>query len=211
MEETKTGGLLIEKQYKIPFEMFREAFITFQKRYVYPRTYTVMALLLAVCGIYAYFIAYGGENANRTLYVMIIMFCLAMMIIQWVTPRRTRRTLMEGIREIGDDEYRLSIYPEYLEIGTMLPPENAEAAEMDDLFDDAPEEDFSGTRIYYNKGMHVDEHPAFFLVYQQKAMIYVVPKSAFSEEELEIMRVHFSKRLEKNFKGISKNPGFKEQ
>lgn len=199
MSETTTDGMLIEKQYKIPFEMFREAFIAFQKRFVYPRTYLVMGLLLVICGIYAWFIVNGGEHANRTLYCMIILFCLIMMFFQWFTPRKARRTLMEGVKEIEDDEYRLRIFPEYLEIGTILPPENSTASETDELFDDAPEENFSGTRIHYNKGMHVDEYAAFFLIYQQKSMIYVVPKSAFSEEELEILRVHFSKRLEKNF------------
>ena len=199
MEEAKTDGLLIEKQYKIPFEMFREAFKAFQRRFVYPRTYVIMALLLVVCGIYAWFIVNGGENANRTLYVMIILFCLIMIFFQWFTPRKARRNLMEAVREIEQDEYRLRIYPEYLEIGTILAPENEEAAAADELFDDQPEEDFSGTRIHYNKGMHVDEYNDFFLIYQQRSMIYVVPKSAFSEEELEILRVHFSKRLEKHF------------
>lgn len=199
MTEKNTVGLLLEKQYKIPFAMFREAFTAFQKRFVYPKTYLVMGLLLVICGIYAYFIVNGGEGANRSLYCMIILFCLVMMAFQWYTPRKVRRNLMEGVRQIEDDQYRLRIYPEYLEIGTLLPPEDSTADAADDLFDDAPEEDFSGTRIYYNKGMHVDEYPAFLLIYQQKSMIYVVPKEPFSEEELEILRVHFSQRLEKTF------------
>ena len=196
MEENK---MLLEKQYKIPFDMFRDAFIAFQKKFVYPKSYAIMGVLAVVIGIYAYFIVYGGENVNRGLYCMIILFCLMMMAFQWINPRKIRMKLMEGVKEIEDDEYRLRIFPEYLEIGTILPPEDAKAAETDDLFDDVPEEDFSGTRIHYNKGLNVVEYPAFFMIYQQKSMFYVVPKSAFSEEELEILRVHFSKRLEKTF------------
>ncbi len=199
MEENKTDGLLLEKQYKIPFDMFRNAFIAFQRKFVYPKTYAIMGVLAVVIGIYAYFIIYGGENANRSLYCIIILFCLVMMAFQWMNPRKIRMNLMEGVREIGDDQYRLRIFPEYLEIGTILPPEDKEAAGADELFDDTPEEDFSGTRIHYNKGMHMIEYPAFFMIYQQKTMFYVVPKAAFTEEELEIMRVHFSQRLEKNF------------
>ena len=199
MEENKTDGLLLEKQYKIPFDMFRNAFIAFQRKFVYPKTYAIMAVLAVVIGIYAYFIIYGGENANRSLYCIIILFCLVMMAFQWMNPRKIRMNLMEGVREIEDDQYRLRIFPEYLEIGTILPPEDKEAAGADELFDDTPEEDFSGTRIHYNKGMHMIEYPAFFMIYQQKTMFYVVPKAAFTEEELEIMRVHFSQRLEKNF------------
>ena len=196
MEENK---MLLEKQYKIPFDMFRNAFIAFQKKFVYPKSYAIMGVLAVVIGIYAYFIVYGGENVNRGLYCMIILFCLMMMAFQWINPRKIRMKLMEGVKEIEDDEYRLRIFPEYLEIGTILPPEDAKAAETDDLFDDVPEEDFSGTRIHYNKGLNVVEYPAFFMIYQQKSMFYVVPKSAFSEEELEILRVHFSKRLDKTF------------
>ena len=196
MEENK---MLLEKQYKIPFDMFRNAFIAFQKKFVYPKSYAIMGVLAVVIGIYAYFIVYGGENVNRGLYCMIILFCLMMMAFQWINPRKIRMKLMEGVKEIEDDEYRLRIFPEYLEIGTILPPEDAKAAETDELFDDVPEEDFSGTRIHYNKGLNVVEYPAFFMIYQQKSMFYVVPKSAFSEEELEILRVHFSKRLEKTF------------
>ena len=199
MEENKTDGLLLEKQYQIPFDMFRNAFIAFQRKFVYPKTYAIMGVLAVVIGIYAYFIIYGGENANRSLYCIIILFCLVMMAFQWMNPRKIRMNLMEGVREIEDDQYRLRIFPEYLEIGTILPPEDKEAAGADELFDDTPEEDFSGTRIHYNKGMHMIEYPAFFMIYQQKTMFYVVPKSAFTEEELEIMRVHFAKRLEKNF------------
>lgn len=192
-------SLLLEKQYKIPFDMFRDAFTAFQRKFVYPRSYVIMGILAVVIAVYAYFIVYGGENVNRGLYCMIILFCLMMMAFQWINPRKIRMKLMEGVKEIEDDEYRLRIFPEYLEIGTILPPENAKAAESDDLFDDVPEEDFSGTRIHYNKGLHVIEYPAFFMIYQQKSMFYVVPKAAFSEEELEMLRVHFSKRLEKTF------------
>lgn len=199
MEETKTEGMLLEKQYKIPFELFREAFTAFQKKFVYPRNYIVMGVLFLVMCVYGYFLVYGGENANRGLYCMIILFCAVMLIFQWWNPKKIRRNLLEGVREIEDDEYRLRIFPEYLEIGTMLPPETEGQAESDALFDDAPTEDFSGTRIHYNKGMHVIEYPGFFMIYQQKTMFYVVPKAAFSEEELEIMRVHFDKRLEKQF------------
>ena len=194
------NNLLIEKQYTIPFELFRTAFIAFQKKFVYPRTYVVMGILAAVIGLYSYFLVYGGENVNRGLYCMIIMFCAVMIVLQWINPRRIRMKLMEGIREIENDQYRLRVFPEYLEIGTILPPDDVTGSESDALFDDVPEEDFSGTRIHYNKGMNVIEYTEFFMVYQQKTMFYVVPKTPFSEEELEILRVHFSKRLEKTFR-----------
>ena len=200
MDMEQLDGLLLEKQYQIPFELFRDSFTAFQKKFVYPRNYAVMAVLLIVCAVYVYFIIWGDENTDRTLYFMIILFCLMMTAFQWYNPKKIKRNLLEAVREIEQDEYRLRIFPEYLEIGTLLPEE--ESHETDELFDDEPEENFSGTRIYYNKGMHVLEYDSFFMIYQTKTMFYTVPKSAFSEEELEVLRVHFSKRLDKNFQPL---------
>jgi hypothetical protein len=201
-ENTETAQvLLLEKQYTIPFALFRKAFTAFQKRFVYPRNYAVMAILLIVSGIYAYFVVNGSES-DRPFYCMIILLCLVLCAFQWYNPRKIRRNLMQGVREIEDDLYRLRIYRDYLEIGTMLPEEALPEAdrESDALFEDAPQENFTGTRIYYNKDMRVVEYAEFFMIYQKKVMFYVVPKNAFSEQEQEIMRVHFDRALEKRFK-----------
>ncbi len=200
MEETNAPSMLLEKQYHIPLELFRKAFTAFQKRYVYPRNYLMMAIFLLVFCFYCYFIV-TGTDSDRPIYCMIAMLCLVMCALQWFNPRKIRRNLMEAVKEIEEDQYRLRIFPEYLEIGTILPEEEAsrEEKEADGLFDDAPEENFTGTRIYYNKGMHLTEYKDFFMLYQKKSMFYVIPKSAFTEEETEIMRVHFSQRLEKSF------------
>lgn len=201
MEDNKPS-VLLEKQYHIPLELFRKAFIAFQRRYVYPRNGAVMAIFLLAFGIYAYFVVTGAES-DRPVYCMIALFCLLMCGLQIFNPLKIRRNLMAAIKEIEEDLYQLRLYPEYLEIGTILPEEelSEEEKEADALFEDAPEENFTGTRIYYNKAMHVTEHSEFFMIYQKKSMFYVMPKNAFTEEEIEIMRVHFRQRLEKNFKG----------
>ena len=188
----KTEGMLLEKQYTIPFALFRAAFTAFQKRFVYPKSRIAIAVLLLVCCIYGYFFLFGDDGKNA-IYGTVIIVCLALAVFQWYNPRKIRRNLMEAVREIEHDEYRLRIFPEYLEIGTLLPEE--EEHPSDELFNDEPEENFSGTRIYYNKGLHVTEYADFLMIYQQKTMFYVVPKAAFTEEELEILRVHFSQQL----------------
>ncbi len=191
--------LLLEKSYQISFQLFKKSFTAFQKKFVYPRTYLTMGLLALIIGIYAYFVA-NGADSQRPLYCMIIIVCAALIGFQWYNPRKIRRNLMLAVKEIEQDNYRIRIYPEYLEIGTVLPPEDAgEPSETDTLFDDTPEENFSGTRIFYNKNLHITEYDDFFMIYQTKTMFYVLPKSVFSEEELEILRVHFSQRLDRTF------------
>lgn len=193
------SGLLLEKSYQIPYALFKKSFTAFQKKFVYPRNYLTMGILALIIGIYIYFVI-NGTDEQRPLYFMVILVCIILIGFQWYSPRKIRRNLMLAVKEIEQDHYRIRIYPEYLEIGTLLPPEDKPPeSSSDDLFDDTPEEDFSGTRIYYNRNLHVTEYVDFFMIYQTKTMFYVLPKAVFSEEELEIMRVHFSQRLEKTF------------
>ncbi len=191
---------LLTKQYHIPFAMFRDAFAAFQKQYVYPRTYVMMALLLAVAGIYSYCVV-TGTDSQRPLYCMIIMFCLVLCALQWLSPRRIRRRLMEAIRDLEEDLYEMHLFPEYLEIGTILPEEalTEEDQEADALFDDAPEGNFSGTRIHFSNVVKVTEYREFFIVYIKKSNFYVLPKSAFTDAELDMMRDTCSARLGKGF------------
>lgn len=197
---------MLTKQYHIPYEMFRSAFIAFQKKYVYPRNYLLMAIFLLIAFIYAYFTAVGTEQ-QRPLYCMIIMVCVIMCGFQWYNPRKIRRNLMESIRELEQDLYEFRLYPEYMEIGTILPEEDlaSETQEADALFEDVPAENFSGTRIYYSKALKITEYREFFIVYMVKANFYILPKKAFSEEEIEVLRTEFEKNLDNGFQSKIKS------
>lgn len=197
---------MLTKQYHIPYEMFRDAFTAFQKKYVYPKSYLLTAVFLLVAGIYAYVMAYGTEQ-QRPLYCMIIMVCIIMCGFQWYTPKKIRRNLMESIKGIEGDLYEMRLYPEYLEIGTILPDEelSEDTQEADALFDDAPQENFSGTRIHYSKALLVTEYPDYFMVYIKKANFYILPKQAFSEEETALLRGEFSKNLNNGFQSKIKS------
>ena len=198
--------LLLEKTYQIPYELFKKAFTAFQKKFVYPRNYLTMGLLAMIIAIYVYFIVIDTTQASqRPMYFMIILVCAVLIAFQWYNPRKIKRNLLLAVKEIEQDQYRIRLYPEYLEIGTLLSPETPGESQQDSLFDDTPEEDFSGTRIFYNKNLHISEYDDFFMIYQTKTMFYVLPKTVFSEEEVEIMRVHFSNKLEKTFQQNQKN------
>lgn len=199
------SGILLEKNYQIPYELFKKAFTAFQKKFVYPRNYCTIVILLFIILVYGYFIA-TAETSPPPLYFMIIFICLVLIFFQWYNPKKIRRNLLLAIKEIEQDQYRIRIFPEYLEIGTFFSPEdsdNLSEQETDALFDDTPEENFSGKRIYYNKYLSVLEYDDFLMIYQAKTMFYVLPKAIFSEEELEIIRVHFSQRLGKTFQKFS--------
>ncbi len=197
---TNTAEPILKKQYHIPYEMFRSAFIAFQKRYVYPRNYLLMAILLAIACLYSYYVVEGTEQ-QRPIYCMIVLVCVVLCAFQWYNPRKIRRNLMEAIRGLENDLYEFRLCPESLEIGTILEEEasSEEEQETDALFDDVPKENFSGTRIFYSKALKVTEYSEYFIVYMVKSNFYVLPKTAFTEAEIELLRNEFSKNLGKGF------------
>lgn len=197
----KENSPLLEKQYHIPLELFRKAFKAFQYKYVYPKVWLLTGILLVIAGIYSYFVVQGTDS-QRPVYCMIVVFCIVMCALQWYNPQKVRRNLMEGIREIEEDAYKLRVFGDYMEIGTILPEETPlteEEKAADALFADSPEENFSGTRIFYTKDIPVLEYPDFFMVYLKKRTFYVVPKKEFSSEEQEILRGIFREKLGRSF------------
>ena len=108
---------------------------------------------------------------------------------------------MESVKGIENDIYNLTIYPERIVIGTVLEPENEkEPEEYEEVFGEIPmKEDIADTEIFLHKNVKVIERKKFFMIYIKRSMFYVVPKEPLTQEEIEIMNLHFHKQMDKNF------------
>ncbi|MBQ8298063.1 MAG: YcxB family protein [Ruminococcus sp.] len=184
----------IEKEYTIPYDIFKDAYTAFQKKNIYPRTYLFMGLFIVLAVIYIF--AAVDDPSNKLSYVLIFV-CLALAVREWYNPRKIRRTLLDTIRSEGleNEVYRLCVGDDFLEIST-LPHENVENSEPEPQ-EESAEDDDSGYEedehpeksvIPINSELSVQEHDEFFLIHIRKKMFYVVPKKDFSEPELEIIR-----------------------
>ena len=189
---------LVKKRYSIPYELFGEAFTVFQKKFVFPRNRIMSVLLLIFAAGNVLNIMYG--NGETIGYVLVLVW-IALSFIIWYNPRKLKRNLMESVKGIENDVYTLTIYPERIVIGTVLEPENEkEPEEYEEVFGEIPiKEDIADTEIYLNKNVKVIERKNFFMIYIKKSMFYVVPKETLTQEEIEIMNLHFQKQLDKNF------------
>jgi hypothetical protein len=132
--------------------------------------------------------------------------------------------LLEGVREIGDDRYKITLLDTYIEISTLQSPsdsdekpepqkiqesaENSESPENCDVFDtsessggssdenifpDDASQVIESSKLFFNKGLRIVEKNNFFMLYQVREMFYVVPKSNFSEDEINILRSKIQK------------------
>ena len=189
---------LVKKRFSIPFELFGEAFTVFQKKFVFPRNRIMSVLLLIFAAGNVLNIMYGN---GETIGYVLVLVCIALAFINWYNPRKLKRNLMESVKGIENDVYTLTIYPERIVIGTVLEPENEkEPEEYEEVFGEIPiKEDIADTEIYLNKNVKVIERKNFFMIYIKKSMFYVVPKETLTQEEIEIMNLHFQKQLDKNF------------
>lgn len=189
---------LVKKRYSIPYELFGEAFTVFQKKFVFPRNRIMSVLLLILAAGNVLNIMYGK---GETIGYVLVLVCIALAFINWYNPRKLKRNLMESVKGIENDVYTLTIYPERIVIGTVLEPEKEkETEEYEEVFGEIPmKEDIADTEIYLNKNVKVIERKNFFMIYIKKSMFYVVPKETLTQEEIEIMNLHFQKQLDKNF------------
>lgn len=189
---------LVKKRYSIPYELFGEAFTVFQKKFVFPRNRVMSVLLLIFAAGNVLNIMYGK---GETIGYVLVLVCIALAFINWYNPRKLKRNLMESVKGIENDVYTLTIYPERIVIGTVLEPEKEkEPEEYEEVFGEIPvKEDIADTEIYLNKNVKVIERKNFFMIYIKKSMFYVVPKEPLTQEEIEIMNLHFQKQLDKNF------------
>lgn len=181
----------LEKIYKISNNMFREGFTAYQKKFVYPKNY----LFMAVFFVLALNFVYGAVKApeNYFAYIMIAV-CLALMVKEWINPRRMRRAVIDTIRDIGEQEYKITVGDGWVEFSTSEQEnvenlvENENATEFSTIQrEDVENEPVPPTRIE-NDRLKILEYDRFFLLADGKIMFYIVPKDDFSQAEIEIIR-----------------------
>ena len=198
--DNEQGNVIESKRYSIPYEMFGKAYDVFQKKYIYPRNLFMCGMLLIVAIGNIINIIIGNSS---TMGYLLVAACAALAAINLYNPKKVKKNLMEQVKGIENDVYTLDVLNERLVIGTVLEPpvegEN-EPEEYEKVFgENVRSEEIEKSDIYVNNSLRVTERADFFLVYIKKSMFYVIPKSAFTEDEIRKFAMYFSERLGKYF------------
>ena len=188
----------LEKEYKVPAETFRDAYLEFQKKYVYPKSYIYMAIFgvlavaLLIFGIFAM-----HDAPKKQKYIMYLAFiaAAAFSLREWFNPRKMRRSLTESVRALGEPVYKIGIGNKFVDISTVS-DDLSNIAETEEKDDGEENTDIPGeidllpekTRINVDEGFQLMEYDRFFLMLAGKEMFYILPKEGFSEAELKIVR-----------------------
>lgn len=188
----------LEKEYKVPAETFRDAYLEFQKKYVYPKSYIYMAIFgvlavaLLIFGIFAM-----HDAPKKQKYIMYLAFiaAAAFSLREWFNPRKMRRSLTESVRALGEPVYKIGVGNKFVDISTVS-DDLSNIAETEEKDDGEENTDIPGeidplpekTRINVDEGFQLMEYDRFFLMLAGKEMFYILPKEGFSEAELKIIR-----------------------
>ena len=188
----------LEKEYKVPAETFRDAYLEFQKKYVYPKSYIYMAIFgvlavaLLIFGIFAM-----HDAPKKQKYIMYLAFiaAAAFSLREWFNPRKMRRSLTESVRALGEPVYKIGVGNKFVDISTVS-DDLSNIAETEEKGDGEENTDIPGeidplpekTRINVDEGFQLMEYDRFFLMLAGKEMFYILPKEGFSEAELKIVR-----------------------
>ena len=176
---------ILEKEYSISADTFREAYRAYQKKYVYPKSYFFMAIFLILSADFIY--AAFKDTSNYFAYILIVL-CLALAFREWYNPRKIRRTLVETVQDMGDLVYRIGVGDSYVDISTVSAPDGIEEEDGEKSEDTAEEEAPEPTRIPKDDKMKLLEYNEFFLLLYGKQVFYIIPKEKFSESERDIIR-----------------------
>ena len=184
----------LEKEYRVPQETFREAYKSFQKKFVYPKSiiFTVLFLILAADFVYA---AVKAPD-NRLVYLLIVV-CLAFAFREWYNPHRIYRNIMDTVNSMGEPLYRIGIADDHADISTVeeAAEEDSDEAHTGDDDEEEEKELPEETELFpeksvinFDSGYKLLEYEKYFLLMHGKQMFYILPKEGFSEEELKIVR-----------------------
>lgn len=216
---------MLQKSYHIRLELFQKAFVDFQKRFVYRRNW----LLTAVLGIIALvYLDAAIKDSSNHLALLLLVVCIAMITILWMNPKKVRKTLFASMAELENDTYNVCFFENGITIMTedaapLEVEESVPATKHTDLepdtdteknpertngftplFDTDAEEPIADhsiepTEIRFQGNVRVYEYSEYFMVYLVKQMFYVVPKEAFTADEIIRLRSIFTEGLAEKY------------
>lgn len=202
---------LLTKKYSINSGLYENAFVTFQKKFVYPRNWIMTAVFAAI----AVYNLITFIKDTTTAGIIFVLICAACIVSIWASPFKIRRNLMKAINDfVVNDIYEMELHEDKIFIRT-LPNDNPEQVETEpetnkNISETTEEEDFFATPVdnpevqqteirFDNSTLRIIEKNDYYMLYLMKSIFYVIPKKDFSNDEINAISQLFSGKLAKNY------------
>lgn len=197
--ETRPPVLLATGRYKSSAETVMEGYKTYQKKYVIRNT--VLKMLLVLLALASSVMMLISSEDGGMMPVLLIMICLCAGIYFINEPINSRKKLKSGLSAIEGTEYEIEITDRTIKISTVEVPEeegteenivtaDEEAVSEGENGEEANAEDQGppATIIHLDGAVEIIDKEDMFIICVSKKYIFIVPKSAFKEDELQLAR-----------------------
>ena len=193
-QQVKKGEPLISFSYDNTLDETDSAMKTFQQHFATKKGKLSIAAysLLSIAVI-------GGivlNPSNVPLYFALV-FCALGLFYCLTDKSRTREKILNALKDMNPEEYCCTIYPEKIELETIIKPkENEVNVKIDD---DADEEIITPLKTIFKFGddlLNFDENDDSLLLIFNRRQIYCFPKRCLSKDQEDTVRDFLFKKLE---------------
>ena len=211
--ETRPPVLLATGRYKSSDETVMEGYKTYQKKYVIKNT--VLKMLLVLLALASSVMMLISSDDGGMMPVFLIMICLCAGIYFINEPISSRKKLKSGLSAIEGTEYEIEITDRRRKISTVEVPEeegteentvtaDEEAVSEGENGEEANAEDQGppATIIHLDGAVEIIDKEDMFIICVSKKYIFIVPKSAFKEDELQTVREKLAAIMGVRFKMV---------
>ena len=200
--EKKPPVLLAKGRYKSDTETILSGYKVFRKRYVFKGL--IFKLLLVILALASSVMMLMTSDGSSTMPVIMILLCIFIGIYFVSQPVINQKNLKKGLDNIDGSEYEVEITDQTVKISTVIPPEDAskeEKTEENTGEEAAENEDIPATIIHLDSSI-VDfiDYDGMFIICVKKSYAFIIPKSAFPEEEVQTVKEKLSMLMGIRFK-----------
>lgn len=207
--EKKPPVLLAKGRYKSDTETILSGYKIFRKRYVFKGL--IFKLLLVILALASSVMMLMTSDGSSSMPVIMILLCIFIGIYFISQPVINQKNLKKGLDNLDGSEYEVEITDRTVKISTVLSPEDdsLEASEEEKIEENDGEEaaenkeneDIPATIIHLDSSI-VDfiDHEGMFIICVKKSYVFIIPKSAFTEEEVQAVKEKLSMLMGIRFK-----------
>lgn len=203
--EKKPPVLLAKGKYKSDTETILSGYKIFRKRYVFKGL--ILKLLLVILALASSVMMLVTSDGSSTMPVMMILLCIFIGIYFVSQPVINQKNLKKGLDNLDGSEYEVEITDQTVKISTVIPPEDTSEEEkteentVEEADENKENEEIPATLIHLDSSI-VDfiDYEGMFIICVKKSYVFIIPKSAFTEEEVQAVKEKLSMLMGIRFK-----------
>lgn len=198
--EKRAPELLARGRYKSCAETILSGYKTYRKKYVIK---SVVLKMLVVLIALASSIMMLLTSEDSMMPVFMIMVCVVIGVYFISEPINHAKKLKNGLADIEGTEYEVEITDQTVKISTVQQdtPESEPTETSEENAEENPEDEIPATVIHLDSPI-VDfiDREDMFIICVKKSYVFIIPKSAFTEDEVQKTREKMSAILGIRFK-----------